>query len=361
MISRRSFAFVLVVGLAACVDTPIYPTPVVEEPPTIATLSNDCVNPTVRNELGTQATGLKMIRLRARIAQNSLGAVALEDDTQIANDVHVLNSQFASSNVRFLLDDIELLPRDEALYEATDNPLCNEVFKPLAEDSIPMLYVGNLVFSSGQVPGTGNACGAVINSRIRSPEFDGIEGAFSNVEAVPRMMGYVLGLVRTHSCRHIEGYENNPELSGDLVADTPFDPGSANELLKCGETTAPGKCIFTDATVCEIQCADGSTPDVHNLMSSYSGCRYRFSKGQSVYMRCAVELQHSQAKCNNVWTNEFGEGWEGTSSQKPAHIADVDGDGKGDAVLYYAFTEQKTWRFALSTGYPCAPSTLGGD
>lgn len=164
------------------------------------------------------------------------------------------------------------------------------------------------------------------------------------------MMGYVLGLLQTHACYNISGYESDPQLSGDLVADTPFDPGSANALLTCGESTAPGKCVFIDEAGCYIQCADGSMPDVHNIMSSYVGCRESFSEGQSVYMRCAVELHHAQAKCNNAWANDFGKGWSQKSIYSPnAHIADVNGDGRADGILHDYSTAPSTWRVALST------------
>lgn len=359
MISRRPLYAALVLSMFACGDSYDYDL----NPPTTeqvkTPLPNDCVNPTVRNELGTMETGLKTIRIRARIAQNSLGAVALDDETQIANDLHVLNTRFESSNLRFLLDNVELSAKDDAVYQATSNPLCNEAFKPLADDSIPMLYVGNLVFSSGQVRGTGNACGAVINARTTDSKFENISGIFSNTEAVPRMMGYVLGLLQTHACYNIHGYENDPQLSGDLVADTPFDPGPANTLLTCGGTTAPGKCVFIDEAGCYIQCADGSMPDVHNIMSSYTGCRNQFSKDQSVYMRCAVELHHAHAKCDNVWGSDFGKDW--WASDDGVQIGDVDGDGRGDAILHYDYPPPATWRVALSTGSQFAPSAIWSE
>ena len=349
MISRRPFCAAFIMSLFACSDTQDYVAPSTNATP----LPNDCINPTVRNELGTQATGLKTIRIRARIAQDSLGNVAVEDEIQIVNDLLVLNTRFASSNVRFLLDDIEVLRRDESLYQLTgwDNPLCNDALKPIAKDSIPMLYVGNLVLPMGQARGMASACGAIINARTRSTEFENISGTFSNIKTVPRMIGYVLGLLQTNACYNVEGHENDPELSGDLVADTPFDPGPASMSFTCGTKTVPGTCVFIDEAACVVECSDGAKPDIHNFMSYYTGCRNRFSEGQSVYMRCAVELHHAQAKCDNVWANDFGKDWTPLAKHYThAHSADVDGDGKADAILHDFSKKPSAWRVALSTG-----------
>jgi FG-GAP-like repeat len=356
MISRRPFFGALMVSLFACGDNYQYIPEPAPEPPAKAPLPNDCVNPAVRNELGTVTTGKKTIRIRARIAQNSLGAIAVEDETQIANDLFVLNKRFESTDLQFVLDDVALLEKDDAVFQATRNLLCDEPFKPLSEDAIPMLYVGNLVLSSGQARGTGSACGAMINARINDSQFDKVSGIFSNTEAVPRMMGYVLGLLQTHACYNIPGYESDPQLSGDLVGDTPVDPGSSNIFFSCGGAAAPGNCVFVDEAACYVQCADGSMPDVHNIMSSYVGCRDRFSDGQAVYMRCAVELHHSKAKCNNVWANILGTDWFGQSDG--VQVGDVDGDGKADAIIHYENESPPMWRVALSTGSQFAPSSI---
>lgn len=325
-----------------------------------APLPNDCVNPSVRNDLGTQNTGSKTIRIRARIAQNSLGAIALEDDLRIAGDLLVLNTRFASSNLRFVLDDVEILPRDEALYKLTTtaNPLCNEPFKPLAEDSIPILYVREIALPTGTVHGMANVCGAIISADGSDSQFEAISGSFSDVEIMPRMIGYVLGLLQTNACYNIQGYEDDPNLSGDLVADTPFDPAAETHEFQCGDVTQSGKCVVLDEFACNVSCADGSTPDVQNFMSSYTGCRNRFTAGQSIYMRCAVELHHSKAKCDNVWAEDFGKWSVGSSGLPNAHIADVDGDGDADAILHDRSDFPTKWRISLSNGSKFEPETL---
>jgi FG-GAP-like repeat len=347
MVSRRPFYAVLIIGLFGCDDSSNYPLP--NDEPTKAPLPNDCVNPTVRNELGTQASGLKTIRVRARIATNGNGDLAVPT-YRPAYDMRILNTRFASSNLRFILVDVETVPADEKRFQLTtlQNPLCDAEFAPLHEDAIPILYVDSIILTGRPHPGMANVCGAVYASFPKYATFGSMPGEYSDLDAVPIMMGYVLGLLPTHACYSIPGYEDDLQLSGDLVADTSFDPGSTLVEVNCGETKAPGKCSLVDEATCVVNCSDGSTPDVSNFMSSYRGCRERFSAGQGVYTRCAVELHHKGAKCNNVWAEGFGEKLD--QSYNGPHIADVNGDGNADAILYEEFGPPATWRVALSNG-----------
>ncbi|MDI1433209.1 FG-GAP-like repeat-containing protein [Polyangium sorediatum] len=319
-------------------------------------LPDDCSNPAVRDALGDQSAGPKTLRVRARIATNAAGELAVPTSRPLF-DMVTLNAHFASANVQFLLVDVEELPPDDGLYDIPygASPLCGGDLSSLSDDAIPILYVNTIDFGNGnKYGGKGNHCGAMMTVYTSYAMFGDLNGDFSDPETLTHELGHVLGLSHTHECYEHADYPENLTLNEDLVADTPYDPGPVGaSLLSCASGALPGQCTV-DPNSCAVDCADGSTPDVRNFMSYYHGCRSHFSAGQAVLIRCDVEKLHPGARCNNRWSESFGVDWEWASSfnggYKSWHIADVDGDKKADALLHYVDDAPVTWEVALSNG-----------
>ncbi|MDI3288125.1 FG-GAP-like repeat-containing protein [Polyangium sp. 15x6] len=349
MLARTLLLFGSALVLVAACGSDAFP-----DPP--KPLPDDCGNPAVRDALGDQSAGPKTLRVRARIATNAAGELAVPTSRPMF-DMVILNAHFASANIQFLLVDVEKLPPDDALYDIPygASPLCGGDLRSLSDDAIPILYVNTIDFGNGnKYGGKGNHCGAMMTVYTSYAMFGDLNGDFSAPETLTHEIGHVLGLSHTHECYENADYPEEPKLNGDLVADTPYDPGPVGDsLLSCAGGALPGQCTM-DANSCAVDCADGSTPDVRNFMSYFQGCRSHFSAGQAVLMRCDVEKMHPGARCENRWAEGFGKDWDGSYSfdggYKSWHIADVDGDKKADAVLHYVDAAPVAWEVALSNG-----------
>src|SRR5262249_50963689 len=144
-------------------------------------LPDDCTNPQVRAERGDQSAGRKTVRVRARIARSADGEPIVKD-YRPWYDVLTLNRAFASSNVRFLLVDVEELPPGTLYDVKTDsNPLCEGELKSLSDDSIPILYVHSLAVKDDAAGGVGNHCGAVV-AQANTESLYGIPGEYTDPE-----------------------------------------------------------------------------------------------------------------------------------------------------------------------------------
>ncbi len=110
----------------------------------------------------------------------------------------------------------------------------------------------------------------------------------------PHEIGHSLNLLETHQARLENGVVirecpdgSNCSTAGDLICDTPADPGLS------GLVTA--SCVYTGTATSQYPCTPGQTysPDTHNIMSySLHMCRNHLSEGQSLRMRRFLETSH---------------------------------------------------------------------
>lgn len=224
---------------------------------------------------------------------------ASTSDTDVALEVARINAHFAEggqgTRIRFELADVVRIPREEWLIaeDADIQAIARAAATHPARDAFYIPVVFTDLILTGMAPKLGTATlpdgqcrglipatpmqvpfGAVVLSKGRGPSTAAHE------------VGHFLGLCHTHAATVdvavrkqwttgdgvVESVDCEAcKVQGDRICDTPFDPG-------------PRGCTFDPAS-CAPACADGSTPDVANLMSYYHGCRFRFSRAQGNRMR----------------------------------------------------------------------------
>jgi hypothetical protein len=238
-----------------------------------------CKNPELRSELGDLSSGTKTLRVRARIATPG-GITMAVGVNRPGNDIDILNAHFVAARIRFDLVDVNTLPMQPWYYEYTSDPgrTCPDELLALSDDAITVLYVDTVTPPiEFELP---LDCRMVVVPATLTVDSAGDADGISDPETLVHAFGHRLYLLDTHHFLYSTA-PNDPNYTGDRMADTPFDPGLE-------------KCTLVDPAQCLLTCSDGSAPDVHNFMSHYSGCRDRFSAIQALDMRCRIELNHKE-------------------------------------------------------------------
>jgi cysteine-rich repeat protein len=109
-------------------------------------------------------------------------------------------------------------------------------------------------------------------------------------------LGHIFGLWHPHHDTANQQDGGDCNLSFDLCCDTPYDPGPSHAAPEgsglCNNPASP--------TCAAASCSDGSTPDIHNVMSYYQ-CGDdpwqggSFTNQQIARMRCYIERNYSYA------------------------------------------------------------------
>jgi len=219
------------------------------------------------------------IRLAIHIVQYADGTGGLSDP-DLTEAVANLNDEFAQAEMQFFIYHTDIIQNDTYATLSGDEP---DELRHI--NRVP--YCINVYF----VPQWSGFCG---EGSPTAELYNGAQGIIiknscATGSTVPHEMGHYFNLFHTHESarygkEHITRNENdqcyNADLAGDLLPDTPADPGL---LAPDAEyNLEPNSCMFMN----HIVKADGCgridyDPDTHNLMSyARHSCRTQFTQGQ---------------------------------------------------------------------------------
>lgn len=216
---------------------------------------------------------IDMVPIRVHVVEDSTGSTA--DSSLIHSNIDALNSSFANINIEFSLCDTIHYFLDEALF-VLDSTAESDLLTDTYNDpyTVDLFIVGNIDHRSAAgyaSLGWRNGGGYIV---IQDHSFTD--------KVLIHEAGHYFNLLHTHDTDHgvelVDG--SNCDTTGDLICDTPADPGlSGNVNSQCeytGTATDPN--------------GDPYQPDVANHMSyALNSCRNEFTPGQYDRMRYYYE------------------------------------------------------------------------
>ena len=238
------------------------------------------------DELSNIPTDYTYLPIQLYMVRKSDGSGTLSEDL-VYQKLDTVNHYFEGSSVQFQICNIVNIDSDE-FYDfdkkSNDIALVDDNYN---EDAINLYCVGKLsdkgkvIDSYGSFPASGQFL-AVLS-----------EAAFDAVTPVAHQFGHLFGLLDTHEKSFGDQLANNSNCatSGDLLCDTPADPGLQEAI--------DGDCNYIGEDV------DGKNnafqPGLENIMSSApNSCRGVFSKLQLQIVYASFNLSMQHLNCNYV-------------------------------------------------------------
>lgn len=214
---------------------------------------------------------------------DSTSVLSLPD---IYKEIDTVNAFYANANMFFYECAPPEMIMDDSLYDfqsaTEENIILSQYYTP---------DVLNLYFPNTVMAGTLPACGY---SRF-PPSIDLAviaAACATNGSTLAHEIGHYFGLMHTHETFYgaelVDG--SNCAFAGDLICDTPADPGLGNANV------SPG-CVYTGTVV------DGNmmpyTPDVTNIMSyARKECRFYFSPLQYSILNTTMQTDRTNLYCS---------------------------------------------------------------
>lgn len=227
------------------------------------------------------------LAVRVFIVSNGDGKLAINED-QIQTAISQLNKDFSPIKLGFEICNITYLNSDKLYsYDIAEEPLLSHYLQP---NIINLFFVHDIVLSE-----PGNACGYTYYP-IHKKDFIVLKGECCiNNSTLSHEMGHYLGLYHTHEKGFGEELvdESNCYKTGDLLCDTPADPGLNGNLI---DEDCNWKGILFDSKKQLYK------PDLQNYMSyGRNECRKKFTKDQynkmlEMYCNFKVHLQQLDVK-----------------------------------------------------------------
>ena len=228
-----------------------------------------------------------ILAVRVFIVSNSEGVNAINEE-QVQAALQRLNNDFSPIRLGFEACAITYLRSDQLYsYDIAEEALLSPYMHP---NSINLFFVHDIVLNE-----PGNACGYTYYP-IHKKDFIVLKGECCiNNSTMSHEMGHFFGLYHTHE----KGFgqelvdESNCFKAGDLLCDTPADPGLHGVLID-ENCTWSGQ--FFDIHKQQFK------PDLENYMSyGRNECRKKFSKDQynkmlEMYCSFKVHLQQLDVK-----------------------------------------------------------------
>ncbi len=256
------------------------------------TLSPEQINYELQHVVAQSPTLQKLdykttLAIKVYILSNSEGVNAISED-QAQEAVQKINQDFAPINLGFEICNITYINSDKLYaYDIAEEALLSNY---LQANVINLFFVHDIVLSE-----PGNTCGYTYYP-IHKKDFIILKGECCiNNSTMSHEMGHFLGLYHTHE--HGFGQElvdqSNCYKAGDLLCDTPADPGLHGVMIdeNCnwsGRFLDRNKQLFK--------------PDLANYMSyGRNECRNKFSKDQynkmlEMYCNFKIHLQQLDVK-----------------------------------------------------------------
>lgn len=213
------------------------------------------------------------------------GALAI-DSTDVFEELAKVNEVFAAINIEFVhCGPVNFINSNSYLTftKGTDEVLCDIHDVP---NAINIYFALNLENTAGE-----SLCGYAYNFDIRNRVFMD-NGCATNGTTLIHELGHSFSLLHTHSTSNGQEMANgsNCAFAGDLLCDTPADPGLNNAIVN-------ENCEYTGVET--DQTGNFYTPDTRNLMSySRKDCRDHFSEQQLAQMIAYYQFEGGFLDCS---------------------------------------------------------------
>ena len=256
------------------------------------TLSDEQINYELQHVVPQSPTLQKLaykttLAVRIFIVSNSDGQNAITEEN-VHSSIQRLNRDFEAIKLGFEICSITYLNSDKLYsYDIVEEPLLARYIQP---NVINLFFVHDIVLAE-----PGNACGYTYYP-VHKKDFIVLKGECCiNNSTISHEMGHFFGLYHTHE----KGFgqelanESNCFNAGDLLCDTPADPG-AHGILIDEDCNFVSKIFDPNQQIYK--------PDMQNYMSyGRSECRKRYTKDQynkmlEMYCNFKIHLQQLDVK-----------------------------------------------------------------